>query len=71
MLTTTLLISLLVSSSIHGTGNGTTIVMNDTIPLFSENLSGIINMETAHIVDGIPDAPPGLAPRYPMEPPKL
>lgn len=36
-----------------------------------ENLTGIISMETNHIIDGIPDVPHALRPRYPMNGPVL
>lgn len=35
----------------------------------SINITGIISMETNHIIEGIPDAPPALRPRYPIVPP--
>lgn len=44
-------------------------INNDTN--MTENLTGLISIETNHIIEGIPDAPPVLHPRFPMPVPSL
>lgn len=71
MLTTTILISLMINLTISGTGNESGYLLhNDTMENFGLNMS-IIRSETSHIISGIPDAPPALEPRYPMNPPTM
>jgi hypothetical protein len=70
MIPNLILISLSIMTAINGTGNMTTYDMIGENN-FTLNMSGQINMETAHIINGIPDAPPALQPRFPMVPPSM
>lgn len=55
-------IVLSITTSINSIGNDT----NTSI-----NLTGPIQLETAHVIEGIPDAIPALQPRFPMPAPHL
>lgn len=63
-------VMLSITTSINGTGNDTYYLLhNDTN--ITENLTGPISIETNHIIEGIPDTPPALQPRFPMPVPSL
>jgi len=57
--------------TISGTGNESGYLLhNDTIENFNKNIS-IIRSETNHIIEGIPDVPGALTPKYPMDEPRM
>ena len=70
MLSQMICIVLSITTSINGTGNDTYYLLHNDTNL-SINLTGPIRMETAHIIEGIPDAPPALQPRFPMPAPSM
>lgn len=60
-----LLVTLSLITSINGTGNGSYMTTNNDTNI-TNNLTGIIELETNHIIEGIPDVIPALEPRFPM-----
>lgn len=70
MITTILFITLSITSVINGTGNDTYYLLHNDTNL-TRNLTGPIRMETAHIIEGIPDAISALQPRFPMPAPSM
>lgn len=70
MITEIILVTLSLTSSINGTGNGSYYLTNNDTNV-TENVTGIVSMETNHIIEGIPDAPPALQPRFPMPVPSM
>ena len=63
-------VMLSITTSINGTGNDTYYLLhNDTN--ITRNITGPISIETNHIIEGIPDAPPALQPRFPMPAPSM
>ncbi len=69
MLITLILVSLSLTTSINGTGNMSIYESIGKDYNTSINMTGIISMETNHVIEGIPDTIPALEPRYPMIPP--
>ena len=70
MLLPLIIVTLSISSAINGTGTGSYYMTNNDTNN-TGNLTGIVSVETNHIIEGIPDAPPALQPRFPMPVPSM
>lgn len=70
MMLNLVMVTLSLVTSINGTGNGNYLTTNNDTNV-TNNLTGPIELETNHIIDGIPDVIPALEPRFPMPAPSL
>jgi len=70
MITEIIFVTLSLTTTINGTGNGSYYLMNNDTNV-TENVTGVLSLETNHIIEGIPDAPPALQPRFPMPVPSM